>query len=273
MARIKKFESEIEHIKKALSESNVDFDSSARKRDDESKVVRFDLVRDYETRFYIGADSNEEFIDIVWNFDLIPTVSNQLTVEEAEGIVSNSSEDPPVERIRSDIARKVATEDEEGIRAMLNTTEEDHDGSQEQETNSEPVSELTGQAGDEFDMNLALERRVKLRAAALVLQNLNPESAVEIMLDLSDMISDQPFIVRIRSSGDGSLFGFVVNREIYPYDRDLTVQEINDSIRTVNNRSHQAERFLKYAFDAREDIVDEDIVNDDIKRPSRGDYS
>ena len=240
------FNKKIDETEKLLTLTEIDAERDVGFEDEEEGIrsVVLQVYDDVETDFYVGVRNDTHHVDIIWEFDLIPYIVNQLDDNQSEEIMDKIDISYEMSEIEHDRTKRlgliIKKAEEEGIEVALNEFSLDE---------------------DEIDRARGLFDQ--MYAALLSLDSLNRKQKVKTYLRLEEVFTDHPINYSIRTSSNNGLLGFRLSHRLYLDVRGQarpSPQKFEEIYQTVSNLGEYAEKFLKYTFGVDEETMDEEAM-------------
>ena len=231
--------------------------------DDDVQANLFVLYDDYETWAFIGMRDDNNYIDIIWEFDVLPAVSSSFSEDMVERILDQSERDRELSEYPHQIAKqidKLYRSDEE-----FDTSDIDIDDSRIAFDADDESVDITEKLYDQF------------YAAILALEGLSDKKSDEIAIKLERVFVNHPVSFQVKTTEQGALQGFKISYQFHPYETEnLRKQELHNTLQTVLNLGRYGEKFLKYTFDAQDSSkrgLSEDHRESDMNPVGHGDFN
>lgn len=235
------FETCLDTLSEKLDKIELEFSREIGIEDEgEVKSVIFDFYSGIETDYYLGARIDQPYVELVWQFNLVPYVASQINQEQANKVINELEIEYEIDEIGESQTRKLGIIkeqiEEKGVEKAI------------QETN---IDEMVDDDLDKADIERVPEHFNLRYAAILSLDSVSNKKTAEIQLRLEEICSIHPVEYDLDLSENNGVQGFTLRYPLFPkvYGHEgISSQKLNDAYRKIANFGEYAENFLKYTF-------------------------
>ena len=238
------YETFVDRLERHIEDLKVDYEreSNTLEQEEGEEPIQAEVFRfqnDTEIDFFLGVREDNPYAEIIFEFDLIPPIANQLDVEQAEEIIEIMDIEYEIEKI-----------DHEGTQQLAKIKRAVDNDELEKLISDTQLTDLVSEAEDDEAAYKELEQTQKrFYATLLALDHIDSNRTAEIYLQLRRIITDMPVKISIDISDNSGFRGFRLRYRLYPYgETKLTVQDIYDAFWYFVNMGHYGEMFLKHTF-------------------------
>ena len=241
-----RYDIQLKHDEQTIEQQPADGEQT------EVTATRLLFTDTYETEAFFGVRDDHSYVDVIWDFDIIPSLAKAISQDTAEKIETHSE----TEYTFDDTGNTLI-----GIIRRLYQVDDIYD-----EIEGTEMEALADEMEGDFETRVA-DTHQRIQAARAALGALPAAQVQDIKLRLHREFSAHPLQMEFKTRSDDALLGFRITRQLFPYDNDgVTQADINDAHTIVSNMGKYGERFLKTTFDATTTEPDDDNQEDGLIR-------
>lgn len=238
------FEEGIDEVIEYLDQIGIDYEQRDHTADDEDvAIIVFYFVDDSETDYFLGFRDDNDYSELIWEFNLLPPISQQITDDHAEQIISSEElpEDPDAVEETAEALLLLLNKHKEGefMQAIEGTNLEER-------VEESSVEEVISEIQSWFHHVIAAER---------ALDRLTEEKTANILLNVENILKDLPADFSIKQSEESGIRGFKIQQPVFHYEDQFGVQSLYEKYSSVWNHGLYTERFLKDTFNIKDSEV------------------
>lgn len=227
-------------------------------------------------RFIAGTHKDENFIDILYTYNLLLDIAMSFSAEKVDNIIQDvedevleelMSEAPPLAEELEDIdfegkydelAEESLPEDVDSVEEIREIIESDELEGLKDADLEQIELEFSDDDGDDFARDWA--------AAKVWVNTISDSTSQTLRMKLTDILSEDMLAYSIETTDEKRVHRIHIIYRLIPEKGEQCIQDVHNAIRKVKVQGHYAENYLRYAYRLTDEF-DGEIKNKGIKFP------